>query len=647
LRDVIIALGEGPLTDLVAKELSGTYKLVHQKNLKTGIPKAASLCLVLHEEDLQSDHLETEKELKHAGIPWMSAAVLEDEGMVGPLVRPGRPGCYPCAQRRRLAAGQDRDNSLKLQMRLIKGEDRKPDRAASREGLIQMSYLIAAEVRRILSGIPAYTDGRVYLLNFKTLTHSLHSFLPDPSCEICGRLPDDGEEAARISLQPSPKIGSETYRCRPMDELSEVLFNDYRDDRTGMMNDKSSDRVSPFCDVVVSQPSLSGKEWTAGRSHSYQQSELTAILEGLERYCGMMPRGKQTRIHDSYQNLAARALNPVTVGLYSSEQYSLPDFPFEPFDAEVPVNWVWGFSFKEDRPLLVPEQLAYYSTGVGGQFVLEGSNGCALGGSLEEAIFYGILEAAERDSFLLTWYARMAVPRLDPHSVPDPEFRLMIQRFEAVAECDVFLFNCTMEYGIPSVWALAKTRKDSGANLICAAGAHLDPVRAAKSAVFELAAHINYLDYMSHNNRDEYLQMLDDPSLVSEMPDHALLYTLPEAEERLQFLLDPDRPIRHFADEFKPRVWHSDLTEDLTTLLQRFGSLKLDVIVVDQTTAETKRNGLHCVKVIIPGLLPMTFGHDFRRLAGLERVLRIPMELGFAQHMLSIHELNPHPHPFL
>jgi ribosomal protein S12 methylthiotransferase accessory factor len=68
--------------------------------------------------------------------------------------------------------------------------------------------------------------------------------------------------------------------------------------------------------------------------------------------------------------------------------------------------------------------------------------------------------------------------------------------------------------------------------------------------------------------------------------------------------------------------------------------------VVDQTTPEMIRNGLHCVKVLIPGMLPMTFGHHLTRLTGLERVLRVPMELGYAKQPLTLEQLNPHPHPF-
>lgn len=60
-----------------------------------------------------------------------------------------------------------------------------------------------------------------------------------------------------------------------------------------------------------------------------------------------------------------------------------------------------GLFILQNRPILVPESLAYYSLGREDSFVYETSNGCALGGSLEEAIFHGILEAAERDSFCL------------------------------------------------------------------------------------------------------------------------------------------------------------------------------------------------------------------------------------------------------
>jgi ribosomal protein S12 methylthiotransferase accessory factor len=389
-----------------------------------------------------------------------------------------------------------------------------------------------------------------------------------------------------------------------------------------------------------------GDEVSAGRTHSYAESELTAILESLERYCGLQPRGKWTVVHDSYRNLADQALNPVKVGVHAKEQYEELLFPFKPFDPDRLIDWVWGYSFLEERPILVPKLLAYYSLGCGDGFVYETSNGCALGGSLEEAIFYGILEVVERDSFLMTWYAQLPLPRLDPYSANDQELRLMVDRIKAVAGYDLYLFNSTMENGIPSVWALAKNRKQKGMNLICAAGAHLDPVRAAKSAIHELAGMMLNLDEKLEENWEKCVRMFHDPNLVQQMEDHSLLYGLPQAEERLGFLLDENRPLRTFAEEFERKERHPDLTDDLKSILQVFRRLNLDVIVVNQTTPELMRNGLFCVKVLIPGMLPMTFGHHLTRLTGLERVLQVPVELGYAKEPLTLEQLNPHPHPF-
>jgi len=162
--------------------------------------------------------------------------------------------------------------------------------------------------------------------------------------------------------------------------MKEVLVADYFDNRTGLLNSKMYDLVTPFADASVNLPMITGgNEGTAGRTQCYAESELTAILEGLERHCGLQPRGKRTVIHDSYRNLEEQALNPVEVGVHADEEYEKPGFPFQKFDPERPMDWVWGYSLIEERPILVPELLSYYSLGCGSAgFVYETSNGSRL-----------------------------------------------------------------------------------------------------------------------------------------------------------------------------------------------------------------------------------------------------------------------------
>ncbi|MGF7029945.1 ribosomal protein S12 methylthiotransferase accessory factor [Paenibacillus mucilaginosus] len=643
---VVAIVGEGVLADFVCGELISECRIVRLTDFREGMPAAAELALVLQDAWNPAVHREAEAVLEAAGIPWLRGFVAFGEGVVGPLVRPGRPGCSRCADTRQLIAGRDRRQMWELEHRLTETGGGLSDAWASRTGLLQMAHLLAAESRSVLRRSRSRLEEHVVFVNLKTLYSSSHFFLPDPLCPVCGRLPEDSRDAARISLLPSPKFGENMYRSRSLHELKSFLVRDYLDYKTGLMNGKIPDLLSPLADVTMNLPMLDGDELTAGRTNCYADSELSAILEGLERYCGTAPRGKRPVVRGSWRQLAGEALDPISVGLYAKEQYELPGFPFRPFDPDVQTDWVWGYSFAQERPMLVPQWLAYYSSPCRQGFVYETSNGCALGGSLEEAILYGMLEIVERDSFLLTWYAQLPLPQLDPRSTGDRELNLMVDRLQAAAGFDVLLFNATMENGIPSIWALAKNRKPNGINLICAAGAHPDPVRAAKGAVHELSGMTLTMGHKFESNRENHVKMLRDPSLVRSMEDHSMLYSLPEAEPRLNFLLKQNRPMRTFAQEFGAAPKSRDLTEDLKAMIGTFHRLQLDVIVVDQTTPELQRNSLHCVKVLIPGMLPMTFGYHFTRVAGLDRVLRVPAELGYTERPLRPEELNAYPHPF-
>ncbi|MEH7403258.1 TOMM precursor leader peptide-binding protein [Gottfriedia acidiceleris] len=646
MNSTVTIFGEGLLSKYTSEILLNKYKIVQQKDLKSPVSEDTSLILILDDAWNPKIYEKADEILRIGNVPWLRACISFGEGVIGPLVHPGQKGCIKCADFRRLMAGRERREMLEIDHQLFEGDGVSDDVWGTRTGLLQMAYLIAAEVEKFMNGKETRLEERIFLLNMKTFKSSNHFFLPYPLCPICGELEDDTSDSAIISLEPSMKVSPTSYRSRSMDELKKVLVNDYLGQKTGFLNGKAYDLTTPFADVVVNLPLLQGDEGTAGRTLSYESSELTAILEGLERYCGLTPRGKKTVVHDSYNNVKEYAMNPEIVGTHSKEQYALPRFPFKKFNPKRKIDWVWGYSFLKEEPILVPELLSYYSLGCGHGYVYETSNGCALGGSLEEAIFYGILEIVERDSFLMTWYAQLALPRLDPKSAKDQELDLMIERMRLVGGYDLHLFNSTMENGIPSIVAIAKNRKEHGLNLICAAGAHLDPVRAVKSAVHELAGMMLTLDKKFEENYAKNMKMLLDNTLVKQMDDHGMLYGLPQAEERLKFLLDDNRPLKTFEEEFKWNTNHLDLTNDLKDILQVFKQLKLDVIVVDQTTPEIKRNGLSCVKVLIPGMLPMTFGNHLKRLNGLDRVLKVPVKLGYTKKPLKPEQLNPYPHPF-
>jgi ribosomal protein S12 methylthiotransferase accessory factor len=631
MKQTIALVGSGRLATLVRDILAPVYTVVTLAGRPLDIPGTAGLVLFLSDEWLAADECELEKGAQAAAIPRLRAFTADGEGIVGPLVRPGMPGCFHCADQRLQVIGNDAD-----------------DTGEASVGLRHVAYLVAAEAANVLTGNRTHTQGHLYIVRLSSLNTSLHAILPDATCAVCGEEGAlDPVAAARIVLQPVPKPHADHYRSRTLDDLRPALIRDYYDSRTGLLTSKLHDLASPFATVHMKLPSFAlGDQIAGGRSHSYAASELTAILEGLERFCGQTPRGGRYVVSDSLNRLRRMALDPRSVGLYSAEQYALPDFPYEPFDPDSPLDWVWGYSLTRERPILVPESLAYYSSYWGGGVVQEGSNGCALGGSVEEAILYGMLEIVERDSFLMSWYGKLPVARLDPASAEDPELLLMLETVRAVTGYEVQLFNITMENGVPAIWALARSERPDLMRFVCGAGAHVDPIRAAKNAVYELASMIVPLNEAYASCRADIAPMYDDSSLVRQMEHHPLVNGLPQAEERFAFVLEGQARARTFAEEFRPKAKHADLTDDLKEMLDTFRRLQLEVIVVNQSSPEITRNRLHCVKVIVPGMLPMTFGHHLIRITGMRRLLEVPCRMGYVQQSLSYEQLNPHPHPF-
>src|SRR5262249_18513369 len=151
----------------------------------------------------------------------------------------------------------------------------------------------------------------------------------------------------------------------------------------------------------------------------------------------------------------------------------------------------WGYSLREQRTLLVPEQLVFYLDHRTGQanYIQECSNGCASGSCLEEALLHGLLELVERDSFLLTWHSARRPPEIDIATCRHPRVRYMRDRL-ALLGLDTHLFDLRIDLPMPTVMAVT-VRRDGGRGRLCfAAGAGMDPDQAAHAALCETASYV-------------------------------------------------------------------------------------------------------------------------------------------------------------
>jgi ribosomal protein S12 methylthiotransferase accessory factor len=590
------------------------------------------------------------------GVGWLPVRTELSEVVIGPYEVPAEPGCLSCAEARRMRIHPDRSARAAI---LRAHREQLADRPASwLTGLAArlVGTLVAGEVARVAAGSVPRTRNALLRVELGELAVSRHPFLPDPTCPDCGGLPDDSPRAATIALASRPAYQPGSYRVRPIAGELDQLVARYVDDQAGLVRSLDEGREGT---LVGPRPPLGMRADLPvegyGRSSNARTSRLVALLEALERY-GCTPGERRTVVEASYATLGDQALDPRTLGLHAPEQYARPDFPFAPFSVDRPYRWVWGWSFARQEPILVPEACGYYGIthDPDGRrtFVMEASNGCALGGCLEEAILYALLEVAERDAFLLTWYARLPATRIDLATATDPALPPLAASVAAAHGMAVEVYDISVEQGIPCACAVA-VNPDPGNGrpaLAVAAGCHPDPERAVRNALTELGPSLAALAhrYAEPDQPARARAMVDDPDLVRQIGDHPLAYADPAATSRLDFLTGNPRrcAVEDLGDPERGWFTSHDLRETLLEAVSRYARYGMDVVVVDQTAAEHRASGLSCVKVLVPGTLPMTFGHRHRRTHGLPRLLDVPNLLGHTDRRLTPDDLNPHPHPF-
>ncbi|MEV7725321.1 TOMM precursor leader peptide-binding protein [Streptomyces sp. NPDC087917] len=586
--------------------------------------------------------------------------------VIGPVLRPGAAACLCCTEYQRLATAGGRVPWRSPELAL--GGVLSP---AITESLGALALDLLEEDRdprppaRSTPGAEAEAEAEpvapptatVHLVHQGRGTWTTHRVRPVGGCEVCSPLPPDSASAPS-PLPSAPRPLPDPYVLRqPNSHTSNTGLRDaLHDERFGPVRRLLRSEDSAFCltTAFVTDGRLVD-DGGYGRAHDFPDSERIALFEGAERHAGMRPTGRRTDLTASYAELGPdRALDPARLGLPDPAHQGHPASPTVPYTPDLRLDWVRAWSLTRRRETAVPEHAAYWDVPGPGRprVVYESSNGCGLGNSPEEAALYGLFEIAERDAFLMAWYAATPLRRLEAPT-DDPDTALLVDR-ATLAGYRLELRDATNDFGIPAVIAVCRYEgaHPDAPRMFLAAGAHHDPRAAIRSAVAEVVTNVLDAPHRSlaeGRPRDplRLRPLLDRPDLVETLDDHVGLNTLPEAAPRLEFLY-ADTPIVPLARAFPGAPAPvEDLSDLLARTVERLARAGLEVIAVDQSEPGVRaRLGLHCVKVIVPGSLPMTFGHVNRRTDGLPRLLEVPHRLGRTDRPLRHADLALHPHPF-
>ncbi|MFI0487099.1 TOMM precursor leader peptide-binding protein [Actinomadura sp. 9N215] len=648
-RATVTLAGDGSrLASAVGRALSLRFDLA-----EAPLPPPACAAVVAVTDRWRPDWFDLEKACED--LPWLPVHVELDRAIVGPWSVPGARGCHRCVARRRRAARHLPRERDALWARHADRLSVSSSPFCHGTGAMLVADLMAAQVELLIRNESAPT-GSFLRVGLDGLDVSRHRFLPDPLCPSCGELPDDSREAARLVLRERPKPLPGVLRVSDLGARERTLLDLYVDAQAGVVRETGRDASAVLAGVLAvgADPRTGDTVNAYGQARDLRTARLTAVAEALERLGGRAPGGKRTVVRGSYRELRDEALDPRRFGLVLPDESLPPDSAFERYHDDLECSWVYGYSLTRAEPVLVPAAVAYYGRDPAREgdrpFLQETSNGSALGGSLEEAILHGLLEAVERDAFLITWYGRMSVPAVDPAVDPDRTIALTADWIHWQTGYELHLRRLPTDHGIPCFLGLALDPHDDPArpSAVCAAGSGLTAAQGLLGTLRELATVIEMRRRgYDAAARDTAARLAADPGRVATMADHSLLYCHPDALGRLDFLLSAPRTCGS-GEIDEDAAWppHADLRDDVAEAVRRLAACGLDVVVVDQTTPEQRAGGFACVKVLVPGLVPMTFGQHARRLDGLERLLRLPADLGYRDEPLTVPRLNPDPHPF-
>ncbi|UJP40522.1 TOMM precursor leader peptide-binding protein [Cellulomonas palmilytica] len=544
--------------------------------------------------------------------------------LVGPLVVPdGQGGCADCA--------------------LAWWTDVSPGTAGGPPCPVGLDWsrVVRAMVERVLADEPTVWRRAVLALDRATGELTTHHFLTHPACVVCA-LPPQAPEPLDVRT-PQPALAAP---LRTRTASREALRAHLMDPRFGPVTHVQPDEESPFARVVATAvvPGRARFETGHGRATTYADSEVPAVLEGLERVLGGYRRPSVPVVVAAFDEVAAHAVDPRRLGEHDLVGGGSS---YEPFARGRTTSWVWARSTREDRAVLVPEHVAYASEqGVGARFLHATSNGCAVGATREEAVLHGLLEVVERDAALLAWYTRARLVEV----LPTAGGALAAARDQlAQRGLRLRVLDLTSDLRVPVALAVVTgdeqaVRSGRAPALAVASGVGPDARTAVRVAVERCVTHLRA---HSPSAAERRRAMLDDFDLVRTREDHAGLYALWEARHLWPFLEAPAGTLTETEHHARHALPTGDVAYALGLLLERAHALQLDVVVVDQSAPELVDGlGVHAVKVLVPGTVPLTFGHRHRRVLGIPRLARGAAILEGAQPWDDDPRPYPAPHPF-
>jgi ribosomal protein S12 methylthiotransferase accessory factor len=460
-------------------------------------------------------------------------------------------------------------------------------------------------------------------------------------------------------LAATSPLSLQSLRDGPVSPLSEALRRARRmvSDRTGIVagiefleqNAEDPAVHQAWSTPANALPLLGRKALNRGVATAADPDRaiMKAAGESIERYCSAFYDEDALRLATYEQLIAAgeNATDPADFALFSERQYASPGFRFTPFTASTPVRWVNGHSLVTDRPTWVPAPVVYvpYYYDEPNESPLQDSisTGQACGPTFAAATYKAILEAIERDAFMIVWQNRLARPAIDLTKIDDPQVLALLDALDGVP-VSMHAVLLSVDIDVPVVLVVLNgLAADHPPQTVIGVGVDLSPTRALALALEEACLGFCGMSRMAAMQSD--FTIAPDYHDVDDLDKHGLAHAvLPELRVSVEFLTTPERTVT-LAD--LPDRSSGSAVANLKTLVDELSAKGFDIVAVDLTTPDIDEIGFKVIRAVVPGLQPLDINHARQHLGG-HRLYEVPHRLGLRPAPSTEGTLNPFPHPF-
>jgi ribosomal protein S12 methylthiotransferase accessory factor len=378
-----------------------------------------------------------------------------------------------------------------------------------------------------------------------------------------------------------------------------------------------------------------------GSTDSIEESMSRAIGELLERYCLTVYR-RADLYTASYSETKKR--HKAALDIFKLNDF-LPwqkeKYPRFVRTEDRPVAWVEGTELLSGTRTLIPAQLVYWNYAYQpGEMVLAQptTNGGAGHFSRNEAVLAGLLEAIQRDGFLIYWLNGLSPKRIDPSTIIDAEvidFLRYLRRYRL----EYHFLNTTTDIGVPSC-ACVLVDASGGEPVIAVGGSAGFSFKELimQSAREALAVYAQTSTMHASTLPAGYEPFTD---LRMSRRERLALWMGAEMYGRFKFFING--PLQSFEGFMGEMAWQSTPDMRLSYVLVRFRELGpgYEAYAYEVEHPVLQKLGYHAVKTVVPRLMHLYLRESMATLAA-PRLKDVPAKLGYA----PAQTLTPWPHPF-